>query len=68
MCAVYLSAVVQAMSEIAAMPGVDLVFEKGENMGHMAERIRAVLHEKEEQQRLFRRHRSFVIVLVRVYV
>ena len=40
------------MSEIAAMPGVDLVFEKGENMGHMAERIRAVLHEKEEQRRL----------------
>ena len=40
------------MSEIAAMPGVDLVFEKGEKMDHMAEHIRAVLREKEAKRRL----------------
>ena len=52
MCAAFASPDVQAISEIAAMPGVDLVFEKGANMVHMAERIHAVLAEKEANRRL----------------
>eukprot|EP00966_Prymnesium_polylepis_P089160 2063921-Prymnesium_polylepis.2 len=40
----------QAMDEIAAMPGVDLVFSKGMDMQEMADRIR-VLHEARDRKK-----------------